>query len=160
MKSFSLRIVFVLLIVLTNSCNLDDGVEQTPLPNFEVIGLWDLVEVNINPPQDLNMDGTASANLMDELECITGSLLIDGNLVWTFEQSDIAITTITGDMFSADCNGTITGTGSWFSDETEVTFSGNDDILTGLRISGDQLVNDIGEDLPGIQSFVYELRQP
>ncbi|WP_422859896.1 hypothetical protein ACOKFD_03000 [Flagellimonas sp. S174] len=160
MKAIRLSVVFVLLAILSNSCSLDDGVEGTPPPNFEVIGLWDLVEVNVSTPQDINMDGTASTNLMDELECITGSLLLNGDLVWTFEQSEIIITTITGNMFSAVCNGTIMGTGNWFSDETEVTFTGGGDVLTLLSISGDQLVNDVGEDLPGIQSFVYELRQP
>ncbi|WP_435625661.1 hypothetical protein [Flagellimonas sp.] len=147
------------ILMLVISCNIDDGVEGAPLPNFDVLGLWDLVAVNVNPPQDINMDGTASTNLMDELECISGSLLIDSNLVWTYEQSIISVSTITGDLFSADCNGTITGTGNWFSDETGITFTGNDEVLTELRISGDQLINEVGEDLPGIQSFVYGLRQ-
>ena len=149
----------VILFIFTISCNIDDGVEATPLPNFDVLGLWDLVAVNVNPPQDINMDGTASANLMEEIDCISGSLLIDGDLVWTFEQSNISVTTITGGLFSADCVGTITGTGNWFSDETEVTFTGNDEVLTVLQISGDQLINEVGEDLPGVQSFVYELRE-
>ncbi|MEM9868567.1 MAG: hypothetical protein AAF765_12810 [Bacteroidota bacterium] len=155
-KSFFLSILFMLLF---QSCSLDDGVETIDPPNFEVIGLWDLVEVNVNPPQDLDMDGTASTNLMDEMECITGSLLIDGNLIWTFEQSVINVTAITGDLFSATCNGTVSGTGNWFSDENEVTFSG-DDILSVLRISEGRLIDEVGEDLPGIQSFVYALRIP
>ncbi len=148
------------LIAIVSSCNLDDGVEGVEPPNFDVLGLWDLVEVNVNPPQDLNMDGTASTNLMDELDCISGSLLIDGNLVWTFEQTQLTATPITGDQFEVDCTGTISGTGNWFSDETQVTFTGNDEILTLLSISGNQLVNNVGQNLPGIQSFVYELRQP
>lgn len=153
-KEFFLLLIFTLLIA---SCNIDDGVEGIPPPNFDVIGLWDLVEVNVNPAQDLNMDGTASTNLMDELDCISGTLLIDGDLVWTFEQSNLNVTPITSDQFSIGCSDTNSATGTWFSDETEVTFDG-DDALTALTISGDQLVNEVGEDLPGIQSFAYVRR--
>ncbi|WP_133248455.1 hypothetical protein [Flagellimonas aquimarina] len=153
-KKTALLFTSLLLMV---SCNTDDGVEGIVPPNFDVLGLWDLVEVNVSVGQDLNMDGTASTNLMDELDCLSGTLLIDGDLVWTYEQSNIAITTITSNQFNADCTGTTSATGTWFSDETQVTFDG-DDALTVLRISGDQLVNEVGEDLPGVQSFVYVLR--
>ena len=159
MNSIRFALVAVLLSIFSISCDSDDGANNTPTPNFAVIGLWDLVEVNVNLPQDINMDGTLSTNLMDELDCISGSLLIDSNLVWTFEQSEIVVSRITGDSFSVNCAGNVTGTGNWFSDETEITFSGNNEVLTELRISGNQLINDVGEDLPGIQSFVYELRQ-
>lgn len=157
MKRIKKILLFFTAPLLIVSCNTDDGVEGVTPPNFDVLGLWDLVEVNVSIGQDLNMDGTASTNLMDELDCISGTLLIDGDLVWTYEQSSIAITAITSNQFNADCTGTTSATGTWFSNETEVTFGG-DDALTTLRISGDQLVNEIGEDLPGVQSFVYVLR--
>ncbi|MEM9361482.1 MAG: hypothetical protein AAGA43_02555 [Bacteroidota bacterium] len=159
MNFIRFTIIIVLLSIFSISCDSDDGANSIPTTNFDVIGLWDLVEVNVNLPQDINMDGTLSTNLMDELDCISGSLLINSDLIWTFEQSDIVVSRITGDSFSANCVGNVTGTGNWFSDETEITFSGNTNVLTVLRISGNQLINDIGEDLPGIQSFVYELRQ-
>lgn len=140
------------------SCKIDsddDGIEP---PNFDVLGLWDLVAVNVSPAQDLNMDGTASTNIMDELECISGTLLIDGDLVWTYEQTNITVSPITNDEYAITCTGNVTATGTWFSDETEATFDGNA-VLTSLQISGEQLVNEIGENLPGIQSFVYERRE-
>lgn len=155
---FLKRIFFVLsLLILVFACSLDDGVESIPPPNFDVIGLWDLVEVNVSPSQDLNNDGTMSTNLINELDCISGTLLIDGDLVWTYEQTQIITTPITNDRFSIICSDTIFATGTWFSDENEATFDGNE-VLTALRIDGERLVNDIGEDLPGIQSFVYERR--
>lgn len=153
-KKTALLFTSLLLIV---SCNTDDGVEGIDPPNFDVLGLWDLVEVNVNIGQDLNMDGTASTNLMDELDCISGTLLIDGDLVWTYEQTNIAITTITNDQFNANCAETESATGTWFSNVTEVTFDG-DEALSAFRISGDQLINETGENLPGIQSFVYARR--
>lgn len=157
MKKIKKTSLLLTALVLIGSCNIDDGVNGIEPPNFDVLGLWDLVEVNVNPAQDLNMDGTASTNLMDELDCISGTLLIDGDLVWTFEQSNLNVTPITSDQFSIGCSDTNSATGTWFSDETEVTFDG-DDALTALTISGDQLVNEVGEDLPGIQSFAYVRR--
>lgn len=152
------RFFFVLaLVTLVFACSLDDGVEGIPPPNFDVIGLWDLVEVNVSPSQDVDNDGTSSSNLMNELDCISGTLLIDGDLVWTYEQTEIVATPITNDQYSIICTDTILATGTWFSDENEATFDGND-VLTALRIDGERLINDIGEDLPGIQSFVYERR--
>ncbi|MGB3151818.1 MAG: hypothetical protein WBB27_14265 [Maribacter sp.] len=157
MKKIKIPAILFMSLVLLVSCNINDGGEGIAPPNFDVLGLWDLVEVNVNIGQDLNMDGTASTNLMDELDCISGTLLIDGDLVWTYEQSIVAITAITNDQFNADCAGTTSATGTWFSDEASVTFDGNE-ALSVLTISGDELVNDIGENLPGIQSFVYVRR--
>ena len=156
MKKIRLATAFLLLF-LSNSCNVDDGVEDADPLNFDVIGLWDLVEVNINPGQDLNNDGTASSNLMNELDCISGTLLIDGDFVWTLEQTDLAITPITGDQFNIDCSETVIGTGTWFADQSAVGFGGNA-ALSLLTISGDRLFNQSGEDLPGIQSYVYQRR--
>ncbi|UII75853.1 hypothetical protein LV716_16550 [Flagellimonas sp. HMM57] len=147
-----------IVLVLCSSCSLDDGQEAIDPPNFAVLGLWDLVEVNVSEAQDINMDGTASTNLMDELDCISGTLLIDGDLVWTYEQTAITITPITNNQYAISCSDAISATGTWFSDENEVTFAGND-VLSTLEIDGQQLINESGEDLPGILSYIYELRQ-
>ncbi|KQC29106.1 hypothetical protein AAY42_03750 [Flagellimonas eckloniae] len=153
-KKVPLLVCFVLLLF---SCSIDDGEQGIDPPNFDVIGLWDLVEVNVNPAQDINMDGTASTNLIDEMDCISGTLLIDGDLVWTYEQTDIAVSPITNNQYVVTCLESVTATGTWFSDEVEATFDGNS-VLTALQIDGELLVNQLGQDLPGIQSYVYERR--
>lgn len=145
------------MLLFLSSCSIDDGEAGIAPPNFDVLGLWDLVEVNVNPAQDINMDGTASINLMDEMECIFGTLLIDGDLVWTYEQTDIAVSPITNDQYVITCLESVNATGNWFSDEKEATFDGNS-VLTALQIDGELLVNEVGQDLPGIQSYVYERR--
>ncbi|MFD2585595.1 hypothetical protein ACFSQJ_01560 [Croceitalea marina] len=148
--------LFLCLISLF-SCNLDDGVDGITPPNFAAVGLWDLSEVVMNPPQDLNDDGISSTNLLDELDCLTGELLIDGDLQWSLEQTDLAITAITGGQFDIRCNGIITESGIWFSDETEVTFEDNPQFST-LQIEDGNLVLNLNQDLPGFQKFVYTLR--
>lgn len=154
-KSFG---VFALLVLVT-ACDVGSDDPGVTPPNFDPIGLFDLVEVNINPAQDLNDDGTASTNLLDELDCLTGTLLIDGDLVWTFEQVNLSVTAITGDQFEIDCTDSTTASGTWFANETTVTFSG-DPVLSTLQIENDggRLVAQVGQDLPGFQSFVYERR--
>jgi hypothetical protein len=146
--------LFIFALVL--SCSNDDE-GSTNTTNLQVIGLWDLTEVNVNSSQDIDMDGSLSSNLMDELECISGTLLIDGDMVWTFEQTNVSITTITNGHFFAQCSGTVAGTGAWTSSETEVVLQGSD-LLGTLSISGDRLIKNVGEDLPGIRSYVYVRR--
>ena len=153
-KSFAIACSFAVLL----GCSLDDGIDTIPPPNFAVLGLWDLTEVNVNPPQDLNEDGTTSTNLLNELDCLSGELLINGDLQWSLDQTELLITVITNDQFGILCNGTNSSVGLWFSDENEVTFEDNP-LFSSLQIENNQLVFNSGEDLPGIQSFVYVLRQ-
>ncbi|WP_420322554.1 hypothetical protein [Flagellimonas sp.] len=156
MKIFKILPFLVVVLLGLVACSSDDN-GDTNLINSDVIGIWDLVEVNISSAQDMNNDGTSSTNLLDEVDCITGTLLIDGDLVWTLEQSIINITTITGGQFFADCSGTSSTTGGWSANETLVSFSG-DQAPNPFNIINGQLVHQIGEDLPGIQSHVYALR--
>ncbi|MCR9263062.1 MAG: hypothetical protein NXH86_02835 [Flavobacteriaceae bacterium] len=143
--------------ILVLSCSNDDGA-ATGAANLEVIGIWDLAQVNVSSAQDIDMDGTSSTNLMNELDCISGTLLIDGDMVWTFEQTGINITAITNGQFVAQCSGSVAATGAWSSSGTEVVLQGSS-LLGTLTIDGDQLTKDIGDDLPGIRSYVY-VRRP
>ena len=138
------------------SCSSDDDGNVVTI-NSDVIGVWDLIEVNISSTQDIDLDGIPSTNLLDEIDCISGTLLIDGDFVWTLEQSIINITEITGGLFFADCAGISSSTGRWNSDATTVSFAG-DNAPVPFNIINGQLVHQVGDDLPGIQSYVYALR--
>ena len=155
----NLRIIFLLLtfLPLVISCSDDDS-GSTDNFNLSVTGIWDLVEVNISSAQDVNTDGTASTNLIDEVDCISGTLLIDGDFSYNYEQTNIVVSEITNDQFFAQCSGTISASGTWTANDTQVVFSGSSRLGT-FRIVGETLVDDAGEDLPGFQSFVYRRRQ-
>ncbi len=148
--------LFLVLSLSLGACSSDDG-GNTITINSDVIGVWDLIQVNISSAQDIDLNGTPSANLLDEVDCISGTLLIDGDFVWTLEQSIINITEITGGLFFADCAGTSSSTGRWNSDDTSVSFSGDNAPIPFAIVNG-QLVHQVGDDLPGIQSYVYALR--
>lgn len=156
MKNIHKAFLGIAALMLMFSCSNDDG-GATDTANLEVIGIWDLAQVNVSSAQDIDMDGTSSTNLMNELDCISGTLLIDGDMVWTFEQTGINITAITNGQFVAQCSGSVAATGAWSSSDTEVILQGSS-LLGTLTISGDQLIKDIGDDLPGIQSYVYVRR--
>jgi hypothetical protein len=154
MKNFKVICTSLFLIFLMISCSSDDG-GDTIVADAEVIGIWDLSEVNVSSAQDIDMDGTSSTNLMNELDCISGTILIDGDNVWTFEQTSIAVTAITGGQYFAQCTDNKTlGTGAWVANGDEITFQGSSWLGT-LSISGDQLTHNLGDELPGIQSYVY-----
>ena len=157
MKNFQKIALFVFLSVSMLSCGSDDGGSGPATINFEVVGIWDLAEVNVNTAQDVDMDGTPSTNLVDEVACISGTLLVDADLTWTYEQSGIVITPITNGEYNAQCSGTVSATGTWLANATEIKFQGSS-LLGSFRIVGQTLVNDLGEDLPGVKSFVYVKR--
>ncbi|MBO0323211.1 hypothetical protein J0X14_12960 [Muricauda sp. CAU 1633] len=158
MKKMRAILSFLFFTFLLVSCGSDDSGGEVAA-DVQVIGIWDLAEVNISSAQDIDMDGTSSTNLLDELDCISGTILIDGDNVWTFEQTDISVTPITGGEFFAQCNdGSILGTGAWVVSGNQIAFQGSA-TLGILDLSGDRLTNDVGDDLPGIQSYVYVRRE-
>nr|WP_299340797.1 hypothetical protein [Allomuricauda sp.] len=160
MKPYSFFFLLTFSTLLFFGCSDDDGEpNDEPEINLSVVGVYDLVEANVNIAQDLNMDNTTSTNLVTELDCLTGTLLIDSDFTWTFEQSGLSVTSITGGLFFADCAGSTTESGTWTSTQTQLILSGGNELGT-LRISGNRLFNDIGEDLPGIRAYVYERRDP
>ncbi len=160
MKSFKKLFPFAFVFMVLVSCGLDGDEDAIAPPNFDVVALYDLVEINVSAPLDLNNDGTSSLNIVDELACLAEStLLINGDLTWVLSQPNLEVTSITGDQFNIDCIDTPIQTGTWFSDELQVllTSATNTGPAT-LRISGDRLIADIGLNLPEFQSVVYQRR--
>lgn len=151
-----IRIVLPLLLLLLYwSCSSDDngGGEQEPSP---AVGTWQLVELNINPPQDIDMDGNPTDNILAELPCATGTIVIDEDGSWSSTIENLSITTITGGLFIINCSGTSSdSSGSWLLQGNQLTlFRGFSSVL--FTLDGDTLTNASNEDLPGFQSEVYQ----
>lgn len=140
------------LTVLLLSCSSDDGVDTSDITPL-VVGTWSLTEVNVNIPQDPNMDGTASTNMVSELPCLTGVLIISENGNWTASITDTDITLITGDLYAVQCQESISYSGNWSFQNN--TLNLNRVGFSALTLNGDTLIESRNEDLPGIQSFVY-----
>lgn len=147
--------VFVLstFCLILFSCSSDDD----PAGESEVSkasGTYVLTELNVNPAQDINEDGTASTNLLDELACISGTLSLRSDGTYAFNLMGITVTSITNEQFFIDCSTSRNSASNWNIQNGLVTLFG-DVTTTPYMLVGDVLSRTIGEDLPGIQSVVY-----
>ena len=154
---FRSRLLLILFSALLFSCGSDDdpGNNNEPAP---VIGTWDLVELNITPAQDVDEDGTANGNLLDELNCIAGILVINDVGTWTLNLDGVTVTSITGGLYNITCNtATSFNSGTWAFQNNQLTlFQGGDPIV--LTLNGDRLTNLVGATLPEFFSEVYQKR--
>ena len=155
MKKIRIVLPLLTLLFFLVSCSSDDngGGEMEPSP---ALGTWNLVELNINPPQDIDMDGNTTSNILDELPCATGSIIIDEDGTWSSTIENLSITTITGGLFNIRCSGTSTqSTGNWLLQGNQLTlFRDFSSVL--FTLDGDTITNNSAEDLPGFQSEVYQ----
>ena len=148
----NLVVLFILNFTIL-SCSSDNG----PAVESEISkasGTYELIELNVNPPQDINEDGTASTNLLDELSCISGTLSLRSNGTYGFNLTGIEVTSITGGQFFIDCATARNSDSNWNIKNGLVTLFA-DVTTTPYMLVDDKLTRTVGEDLPGIQSVVY-----
>ncbi len=155
MKIFRLQIVSLLLGAALASCSKDTG----PADNTQVnpaVGSWKLVELNINPPQDIDGDGNTTTNILSELSCVSGTLIIKEDQTWSSVFTGVNITTLTNGQYFISCtDASQTNSGTWQLQNNQVTlFRGT--TSTFFMLNGIRLTNSVGEDLPGFRSEIYE----
>lgn len=121
-----------------------------------IVGTWSLVELNVTPDQDIDGDGTANSNILDELNCVSGTLTFRDDNTWSLAFNGVNITSITGNLFDIRCsNFTSTSNGTWRIQNNQLTlFQGFTSIF--YTLNDNRLTNVIGEDLPEFRSEVYE----
>lgn len=150
---FKTPLVFFLLTFATISCSNDNG----PSSESEISkasGIYELIELNVSPPQDIDGDGSASTNLLDELSCISGTLSLRSNGTYGFNLTGIEVTSITNGQFFIDCGPSRNSESNWNIQEGLVTLFA-DVTTTPYMLVDDRLTRTVGESLPGIQSVVY-----
>ncbi|MEC7264590.1 MAG: hypothetical protein VXW38_12690 [Bacteroidota bacterium] len=156
MKALKFFVLFGVSSTILLSCSKDEGGSTSADANL--IGTYDLQEVNLSGAVDVDGDGSSSTNLMDEADCISGTLIIRENMTWQFEQTNFTVTNITNNQVHVDCSGSSLGTGAWASDGVQIAFQGSS-LLGTLQISTNRIIKVEGDDLPGVQSYVYVKRQ-
>lgn len=147
--------IFSFILVL-GGCSDDDGKVDSNDELEMTAGTYQLVELNINPAQDINNDGNTTTNVLTELPCATGTLNLrnDGNWIWT--TLEMSVTSITGGTFHISCTPDITNrSGSWNISNNQVNLF---DGATNFSFTKDvnRLTIILGDDLPGFESMVYE----
>lgn len=146
--------IIYLLVFLVSSCQNDDGA-TTNNEVTEASGTYELIELNVSPAQDINADGTASTNLLNELSCITGTIVLRSDGSYGLNLVGVEVTAITGGQFFIDCAPSINSSSNWNINAGQITLFA-DFTTTPYQLNGNTLTRAIGENLPGIQSVVYE----
>ncbi|MCK0159566.1 hypothetical protein [Allomuricauda sp. F6463D] len=156
MKKIAAITLHICTILLLISCS-EDNDDDNGFSSAELVGTWDLVEVNVNTGIDLDGDGSTSSNLLDEENCISGTLVLNDDSTYQFEESNFSLTSITNGLYVVQCTGSTLATGAWASNGMEVVFQGST-VLGTLQLNNNKIVKTTGDDLPGVASYVYERR--
>lgn len=156
MKTIRYILSICSFILVLNGCSDDDGKVVSNDELEMTAGTYQLVELNINPAQDINNDGNTTSNVLTELPCATGTLNLrnDGNWIWT--TLEMSVTSITGGTFHLSCTPDITSrSGSWnISNNQVILFDGATNF--NFTKDADRLTIILGDDLPGFESMVFE----
>nr|WP_297788857.1 hypothetical protein [uncultured Allomuricauda sp.] len=156
MKNIKFLPVFVSMFLMMISCSEDDG-NEGGFSSAELVGTWDLVAVNVSSTVDVNGDGSSSKNLLDEEDCISGSIVLRDDTTYQFELSNFSLTPITNNQYVIQCTGVSQATGAWASDGVQIVFQGSG-LLGTLQLSNNTMIKVVGNELPGVATYVYERR--
>ncbi|MFD2100768.1 lipocalin family protein [Flagellimonas iocasae] len=151
-----IRKIYLLLFatVLISSCSSDDGGSD----GSSIVGTWDAVEFNTAVGADFNQDGTASQNLMDEVDCFASTV--------TFTAEGGYSTATTGiyfeaseESFSITCDGVETTSGTYeLNGNTLVTIDENGEVVATVTVTKDRLVVEGDDEDFGEVTLVFERR--
>lgn len=147
-------LISTLLFMVSCSEDGDDG--PSGFSSEELLGTWVLVEVKLSDDVDIDGDGQVSTNLMDEEDCVSGSIIFKADTTYQFEQASFTINSITNNQYYVDCYGTDLATGAWASDGSYVAFQGSSILNSNFQLMGGQLIWNKNEELPGVTSYIYE----
>ncbi|SHJ91386.1 hypothetical protein SAMN04488007_1927 [Maribacter aquivivus] len=146
MKKYTYSL-FTCLVFLFVSCLFDDSDTKTD-DSALVIGTYSLTEINVNVAQDVNEDGTASNNMLDELDCLDGTLKINADGTWDFNLVELDITSVTGDFYAIRCGRTNNFTGKWTFQSSVLDL--NTTNFSTMVLNSSVLTEGVNEDLPGV----------
>ncbi|WP_405208322.1 lipocalin family protein [Aquimarina sp. LLG6339-5] len=107
------------------SCSSDDDNGGVP-DMVSLVGTWELTSASGALPVDLDMDGNASTNLLDELPCFEDTIVVsdDNTYNQNVTQIDVNVSSDLPPVVTADCTGLILEvTGEWALASGQLTFT-------------------------------------
>ncbi|WP_324023158.1 hypothetical protein QSV08_10540 [Maribacter sp. BPC-D8] len=146
MKKYTYSL-FTCLVLLFVSCSSDDDTTITD-DSALVIGTYSLTEINVNVAQDVDEDGTASNNMLDELDCLNGTLIINVDGTWDLDLVALNITSVTGDFYAIRCGRTDNFTGKWTFQSSVLDLNATN--FSTMVLNSSVLTEGVNEDLPGV----------
>ncbi len=148
---------FTLLLaaVLISSCSSDEGESD----GSSIVGTWDAIEFNMGEAVDLNDDGTASDNLLDELDCFASTATFTAEGGYSTATTGIYFEA-TEDSFFITCDGVETTSGTYTLDgNTLVTIGEEGEVESTATVTTDRLVVTGEDDDFGQVTLVFERRE-
>ena len=155
-KTFFSRVAFLTILVIFG-CSSDKDESESDISEQQlnaIVGTWTLVSYEVNPPQDVNGDSTPSENLLEELDCLTGSLTFTSEFQWSRALVEINAAPITGGAFGISCGPTSNNSGDWLFLENRILL--DEGAEGSYELDGNTMVRVPGEDLPGVRQLVYQ----
>ncbi|MGO4920677.1 hypothetical protein [Maribacter spongiicola] len=135
------------IVLLFTSCSSDDS-DATTDDSAVVIGTYTLTEINVNVAQDVNEDGTASNNILDELDCLNGTLNINTDGTWELDWVELDITSVTGDFYAIRCGRTNNFSGKWTFKSSVLNLNATN--FSAMVLNSAILTEGVNEELPGV----------
>lgn len=139
-------------LIFTSCSNDDDGNVSDMV---SLVGTWELTSATGGLPVDLDMDGNASTNLLEELSCFEDVITVNEDDTYNQDVTEITVNVEPGipPVVTASCTGnTLMETGSWSLDGDQLTFTptGMDPTtvtitLTQTTLSFTDTLDDLGE---------------
>ncbi len=151
-RSIPLCAIFLFTLL---GCSKDES-PATLDESAMAVGVYQLIELNINPAQDIDGDGNTTTNVLTELPCATGTLNLknDRTFEWTYE--DINIVFITGDLYKISCEGfQLSTSGVWQVKNGLLSMADNLGTVI-YSVNGNILTTTTGGNLPEFKSRKYE----
>ncbi len=122
-KFFLFALSFTLFFT---SCSSDDDTSDNP-DDVSLVGTWRLTSASGAFPVDLDMNGSASTNILEELPCFKDVITVNADNTYSQDVTEIIVDidiTVQPPVITADCtDAMLTQTGTWTLEEDQLTFT-------------------------------------
>lgn len=152
-------LVLLSIVAIFYACSSDDDNNITPPSGEEFIGTWQLTAITVSNAIDANNDGNTSTNLLDEVTCLQETFILNEGFTWTSNAVNVRlISAITGNLYNVSCSDPQATNGNWGVDNGRIFLVGGNDTRE-FTVAGSEIIETIGQNLPGIQSFTFQRQE-
>jgi len=150
-------IMIALVAISLIACSEDSTTDETD-SEVTLIGTWNVVEFTMQQALDVNGDGTASENLLDEASCFINEVTFTEEGSYASRTSNLEFVQLGGGAFTVECNGTDTEVGTFVLDGTTLTTDEGttDEAEATIELSGNNLTVSESDENFGNVVIIYE----
>ncbi len=149
------------LQITVNSLGDCTGDDNNEPDDAEVVGTWKLTAWNTTEATDINNDGTASINALDEIDCYDNETIVfnadNTGTVMSTTYAELSLTIEAGTtdsyIFTQECIDEIENTQiTWTQTGNTIMITDEDDVEFSFTLSGNEMSNTVEEGFQVINS--------